>query len=157
MRVAVESVFPCSAVLAWEEVLTSRLLVEVAAPLVAIRPAPGEELPERWLAGSAVRVRSYLFGVIPLGERALRFERIDPAACEIQTRESDRLVRRWDHLISIQPAADGCCRYRDQIDIDAGWFTAGVWLFAQWLYRHRQRRWQAVAKRLEARRTGRCT
>jgi hypothetical protein len=151
MIVLVESVLPCRPELAWDEVVMSRLLVEVAAPLIAIRPAANEELPDRWPTGTTIPVRSHLFGFIPLGTRALRFERIDPIAHEIQTRESDRLVRRWDHLISVEPAENGCCRYRDQIDINAGWLTAGVWLFAQLFYRHRQRRWQTVAKRLEAR------
>jgi hypothetical protein len=151
MRVVVQSVLHCSAELAWDEVQMTRLLVEVAAPLVAIRPVPGEMLPERWPAGNTVRVCSYLFGVLPLGTRAVLFERIDPIAREIQTRESDSLVRRWDHLISVRPAAKGHCRYRDQIDIEAGWLTVGVWLFAQVLYRHRQRRWRAVAERLGGR------
>jgi hypothetical protein len=148
MRVVVQSVLPNCAEIIWKEVLTSRLLVEVTAPLVAIRPVDHESLPDRWTAGTTVRVRSYLFGIVPLGTRALRFERIDPMAREIQTRESDPLVRRWDHLISIRPADNGCCQYCDQIEIEAGWLTAGVWLFAQWFYRHRQRRWKAVAKRL---------
>jgi len=150
MKVDVQSLLPCRPELAWDEVQMSRLLVEVAAPLVAIRPAPNQQLPERWRVG-AFRVCSYLFGIIPFGPRNLEFERIDPTAREIQTRESDPLVRRWDHLISIRPAASGHCWYRDQIDIEAGWLTAGVWLFAQWFYRHRQRRWRTVAKRLTAR------
>jgi hypothetical protein len=157
MRVVVQSVLPCRAELAWDEVLKSRLLVEVAAPLVAIRPLPGESLPDRWPAGSTVRVNSYLFGFIPLGTRIVQYERIDPVAREIQTREADLLVRRWDHLIGIRPAANGRCLYRDQINVEAGWLTAGVWLFAQCFYRHRQRRWKAVARRLEACRTRRRT
>jgi hypothetical protein len=155
MRVVVQCMLRCRAESAWDEVVTSRLLVEVAAPLIAIRPAAGEKLPDRWLAGCTVQVSSYLFGVIPLAARNVHFERIDPMAGEIQTREADAVVRRWDHLIRIRPAANGCCEYRDQIDIEAGWLTAGVWLFAHWFYRHRQRRWKAVARRLAACRTAR--
>ena len=152
MRVVVESVLPCRPELAWEEVQTSRLLVEVARPLVVIRPLPGERLPDRWHSGGTVGCRSYLFGVVPLGTRGLNFERVDPSTREIQTRESDSLVRRWDHLIRIGDAGEGHCQYRDTIDIEAGWLTPLVWLFAQWFYRHRQRRWRAVAKRLTRRR-----
>jgi hypothetical protein len=148
MRVVVESELPCRVERAWEEVQLSRLLVEVAAPFVAIRPAPQETLPERWPLRVTVRVRSYLFGVIPLGTRDVYFDRIDPLKREMETRERDPLVRRWDHIISVQAAGSHCCRYRDQIDIEAGWLTFGVWLFAQCLYRHRQRRWKTVARRL---------
>ncbi len=117
MRVMVQSVLPNCVEAIWNEVQTSRLLVEVASPLVAIRPVKHESLPARWIAGTTVRIRSYLFGIIPLGTRALHFESVDDTTHEIQTRESDPLIRRWDHLISVQPAADGRCRYRDQIEI----------------------------------------
>ena len=148
MRVVVQSVLSCPLESVWNEVQTTRLLVEVAAPLVAIRPLPGAQLPERWHEGETVKVRSYLFGIIPLGTRVVLFERIDPAAREMQTRESDPLIQRWDHIISLRPRGNGCCRNRDEIEIQAGWLTAVVWVFAQLFYRHRQRRWKAVAKRL---------
>jgi hypothetical protein len=150
MRVLVESLLNCPAELAWSEVRCSRLLVEVASPLVAIRPARGEKLPDRWEEGQTVRCRCYLLSLLPLGTRKVFFERIDDALREIQTRESDLLVRQWDHLIRIEHAGDGQCRYRDEIDLDAGMLTPVVWLFTRSFYRHRQRRWRAVAKRLVA-------
>ena len=150
MRVVVESVLPCPAERAWEEVRTSRLLREVAAPVVTFRPADGGDLPAVWPAGRTVAVRCKLFGVLPLGIHSIHLERIDPEAREIQSRESDPLIRRWDHLVSIQDRPDGRCRYRDVVDIDAGPLTAAVWLFAQCFYRHRQRRWRRVARCLAA-------
>jgi hypothetical protein len=86
--------------------------------------------------------------VVPLGTHALTIERIDPAAREIQSREHDRLVHRWDHLIRVRATADGRTRYSDDIDIGAGPLTPLVWLFANFFYRHRQRKWRLVAKRL---------
>lgn len=65
MRVVVESLLPCEADDAWAEVVTSRLLREVASPLVVIEAVPGEPLPEIWPADSTIRCRSYLFGLIP--------------------------------------------------------------------------------------------
>jgi hypothetical protein len=150
MRVFVASVLPCDADRAWAEVQKSALLLEVTRPLVAIRPVPGEALPERWSATATLRCRSYLFGLIPLGTRTVFFERIDPAAREIQTRERDPLVRRWDHIIRVEPLGDGRCRYSDEIEVEAGLLTPLVWLFTRAFYGHRQRRWQAVAKRLRA-------
>lgn len=148
MRVDVESILGCDADAAWREVLTSHLLVEVAAPLVAIRPATGATLPKRWATAETVRVRSFLLGIVPIGTRVVHFERIDPVARALQTRETDPLVRRWDHLITIRSEGTGLCRYRDRIDIDAGWLTRAVWLFAHGFYRHRQRHWSKVARRL---------
>ena len=148
MRVFVESLLPCSADQAWAAVQTSALLVEVAAPVVAIRPVAGETFPEKWPVGQTLRFRSYLFGFIPVGTRTLHFERIDQSAREIQSRESDSLISRWDHLIRVRPTADGRYRYSDEVEIEAGWRTLFVWLFAMMFYRHRQRRWRRVARRL---------
>jgi hypothetical protein len=150
MKVSVASVLPCPAEKVWDEVQRSSLLLEVARPLVKIVPADGPQFPERWPEGATVRCRSYLFGIIPLGTRTILLERIDPAAREIQSRESDPLIRRWDHLVRVRPTDDGRTHYSDEIIIEAGWATVFVWLFAQWFYRHRQRRWRQVAHRLAA-------
>ena len=59
---------------------------------------------------------------------------------------STRPVERWDHLITIAPDGPSRTRYRDTVDIEAGLLTPFVWLFAQFFYRHRQRRWRALAQ-----------
>ena len=150
MRVFVESVLSCDADRAWAAVQTSALLLEVASPLVTIRPLPGETLPQRWSESTTLRFRSYLLCLIPMGTRTIFFERIDPEQREIQSREHDPLIRRWDHLVRVKPIGPAQCTYSDEIEIEAGLLTPLVWLFAQVFYRHRQRRWQAVAKRLQA-------
>jgi hypothetical protein len=149
MRVHVESILPCDAQRAWAEVQKRALLDEVAWPIVVLRPAGGGTLPERWFTGMTVRCQIYLFGLIPLGTRTLLFDRVDPVRMQIDTREYDPLVRRWDHRISAQPLAAGKCKYSDTIDIAAGWLTPMVWLFAILFYKHRQRRWRLVARRLQ--------
>ena len=84
----------------------------------------------------------------PLGYAKLKFERIDQNAGEMRTRESDQLCCRWDHCIRVKPLSNGQTGYSDTVEIDAGWLTPLVWLFARWFYRHRQRRWQKIAERL---------
>jgi hypothetical protein len=148
MKCYVESIFGCSADKVWEALQTSALLLEIMRPLIRVAPADGTNLPERWGQATQVRCRLYLFGVLPLGTRRLIFERIDPAAREIQTREQDPVVRRWDHRIRAQARDDGRTDYSDEIEIDAGLLTLPVWLFAHWFYRHRQRRWRAIARGL---------
>jgi hypothetical protein len=104
--------------------------------------------PERWTQGSTYRFRCYFFGVVPLGVHTILIERIDPVALEIQSREHEALVRHWDHLIRIRPTPEGNALYSDEIEISAGLLTPLVWAFAQWFYRHRQRRWRRIARRL---------
>jgi hypothetical protein len=158
MRVYLQSRLSCSAKQAWDEVQLSRLLREVAWPVIRFAAVSADDFPERWQTGMTVLCRSYLFGLIPLGVRTLHFELVDGERMRIQTRERDPLVRRWDHVIHVRPtsgdnADDEQAIYSDEIEIDAGFLTPLVWLFAQCFYRHRQRRWRRVAARLAARRT----
>ncbi len=85
--------------------------------------------------------------MIPLGRHSIFCERIDPELREIQTREREPLVRRWDHLVRVRPEGDGHTRYSDEIEIEAGLLTPIVWLFAEVFYRHRQRRWKRLIRR----------
>jgi hypothetical protein len=148
MKTYRESLLPCTADQAWEEVQKSALLREVAWPLVTFQPVGAPALPERWEHQTIYQVKCYLFGIIPIGTHTLFMERIDPTTQEIQSRERDWMVPRWDHLIRIQDAGAGQTQYSDEIDIDAGPLTSVVWLFAHCFYAHRQRRWRRVAKRL---------
>jgi hypothetical protein len=86
------------------------------------------------------------FGVIPIGIHTLHFEKIDHNNYEIQSRERDPLIARWDHLVSVKPLDDGRSVFRDTIDIDASSRTFLVWAWANLFYRHRQRRWRVLAK-----------
>jgi hypothetical protein len=148
MRVYVESVLACPPERVWAEVQTPRLLLEIIDPLLRFEPVDEDTFPQTWAEGTTVRLRTYAFRVLPLGDHAIHVERVDPSHREIQTREHSRLIRRWDHRIRVRPTPDGHTLYSDEIDIDAGLLTPLVWLFAQGLYRHRQRGWRRVARRL---------
>jgi hypothetical protein len=151
MRAFVQSTLPCAADQAWDRVQTLSLLREVCWPLITLRPGAGESaIPERWESGATVLLRPRLLGMIPIGTRVLHWERIDFAAREMQTREYDPLIRRWDHRIHVEPTGPSSCRYTDDVEINAGVLTFPVWLFAQVFYRHRQRRWKRVARRIAA-------
>jgi hypothetical protein len=153
MKVYVETVLECSPELAWAEVQTSGLLREVMYPWLRFVPPRGATFPFRWEQNTIVFGRCYLFGLLPTGMRSIRFERIDSARRQIQTHETDRLVDRWDHLISIREAPDGQSLYSDEIEIEAGCLTWIVATFARHFYRHRQRRWRKIARRLSAARS----
>jgi hypothetical protein len=147
-RVHLEIELPCSSGDAWQQVVRSDMLKEVSRPLIRFSEIGGHTLPDTWQQGSTIRIKCWLFGVIPLATRTLLFERVDDDAREIQTREHDRMIRRWDHLIAIRKGNGETALYSDTVEIDAGLLTLPVWLFAQWFYRHRQRRWLRIAKRL---------
>jgi hypothetical protein len=135
MIVDVSTTLDCSAAKAWNEVQKTSLH----------RHTP---FPERWTEGLTVQCKLFIFQVIPLGVHTLHLETIDQKSYEIQSREYDPLIARWDHLVSIKPIDDARCLYRDMIDVDAGRLTFVVWAWANWFYRHRQWRWRALAKKL---------
>jgi hypothetical protein len=147
MIVDVSTILNCSAAKAWNEVQKSSLHRHVIRPLARLVPV-GAPLPERWSEGHTIQCKLFVFGAIPIGVRTLHIEKIDHKNYEIQSREHDPLIARWDHLVSIEPLADAQSIYRDTIDIDAGSLTFVVWAWANWFYRHRQRRWRALAKTL---------
>jgi hypothetical protein len=95
-----------------------------------------------------VLCRVYVFGFIPIGVRELYFENIDQIARRIVTRESDRLVRSWNHTIAISSLGTNQSVYRDVIYIDAGRLTFLVWVWTSWFYRHRQRRLRPLSRAL---------
>lgn len=121
-----------------------RLLAHISAPLVRFTPLDPPRLPEV-LQPATYRVGLSLFGWIPFGWQAIGIS-YPPMAQGFMMRDDGHspLVRQWSHVITILPAAQGAI-YRDRIDIRAGVLTPLVWLFALVFYRHRQRRWRALA------------
>jgi len=150
MRVYVECVLPYPPEKVWHDLQRPALLRDLSRPIVHFYPAGGAPFPEHWLEGTTQTFNVHLFGTLPLGAHTIFVERIDPEARTIQTRESGGQVRRWDHKLRVRPAGDGRTLYSDEITIEAGWLTGLVWLYAQALYRHRQRRWRRIARRLAA-------
>ena len=132
MIVDVSTVLNCSATKAWNEVQKSSLLLYVIWPLVRFVPS-GAPFPERWSEGLTIQCKLFVFGVIPMGVHTVHIEKIDQRNYEIQSREHDPLIARWDHLISIKPLGDLQSTYRDTINIDAGILTFVVWAWANWL------------------------
>jgi hypothetical protein len=135
LRVRVETVLDCPADKAWLLVLPFARIVPDELPF------PGE-----WSDKGTYFCRSYLFGFIPVGKRKIFFERVDSAKREIQSRESDSLIRRWDHLICIKQINKEQCLYSDEIEINAGPMTIWIWAWANWFYRHRQSRWKKLIR-----------
>jgi hypothetical protein len=148
MKIDVSTELNCSAAKAWDEVQKSSLLLHVIWPLARITTTGLPDFPETWRQGLTTQCRSYVFGFIPIGVRTLYFETIDQADYRFVIHESDPLVKRWNHTISVTPSGMDRSIYRDVIDLDAGSLTILVWAWTSWFYRHRQRRWRTLAKTL---------
>lgn len=112
----------------------------VLRPILRIRTL---HRPDHIGPGSRVSGRLWWFGVIPTWTHHLTLLRLD--ATEILTREHGGLVRTWNHHLTFTPTGEHSCRYTDEIEIDDGWRGAVVGPVAHLLFRHRHRRWRALA------------
>ena len=147
MRVHVASRFPCSPDRFWTALVRTDVLAEISAPLIAFEAVEPPDVIERWIDRLLVRVKTSLFGRLPLGVRTIEIVEVDASRGVVRTRERDALVRRWDHEMHVARNGAGT-RFTDSVEIDAGLATPLVWLFATQLYKHRHRRWRSVVRRL---------
>lgn len=132
----------------WKEVNRPDLLRYVAWPLLTFEPVEPAAFPERW-AEREYRIRMRAFGLVPLGWQVIGIERPAPGGPARRLRDDGRgtLARRWDHLITVEPAGPGRTRYTDRVEIEAGLLTPFVGVFAWGFYAHRQRRWRRLVDR----------
>lgn len=118
--------------------VTRRLLV-----MPVIRSRSGE-----WREGETVVGWVFLFGFLPFSRHHLHIARIDDSTRTLSSREFGGLIAMWNHDIEVVPVDSMTCRYRDRIEIEAGFLTPAIAVYARWFYRMRQRRWKALARGL---------
>jgi len=82
--------------LVWSEVQKSALLIEITSPIIAFTPISPKAIPQRWKQGTTACFRCRLFGVFTISPRVVMFERIDHVRKELQSRERDPLICKWD-------------------------------------------------------------
>lgn len=123
----------------------------ITAPLVRFSPVQGH-WPRQWAPGE-LELHMRLLGVLPMGRQVVR---ISSESAEdgsrwpvLRDNGSGQLMRQWDHRIHVRDLADGRTAYTDVIEVVARYLpwvmtplsAAFAWVF----YRHRQRRWRALA------------
>jgi len=144
MQVNISTFLPISAEQLVEQLKSPKRLQETAAPLVYFDFAGEGELPEQWQS------RSYLFsvrvfGFLPFGKHTMDFTY--PGDLSIRDNGHSALCKRWDHLMSVKDTEGGCI-YNDCAQVEAGIMTPIIWLFAQAMYRYRQRSWRKLVPQL---------
>jgi hypothetical protein len=145
LRLHLETTLPCSYERAVEEVKKPRLLMHIARPLLRFEPAKGTVVLESW-EEETYWFRLFLFGVIPIGNQAVRITMQDGAdTFRLRDNGCSRMIRRWDHRIAIRDA-NGATIYSDTVDLDAGLLTPVVWMFVRLFFVHRQKRWRQLAR-----------
>ncbi len=143
-KLTVYSEFPMPLEAAWEAVKTPKLLKLVTKGKIKFVK---DDFPEVWQEKDTSATKMRLFGFIPFGGRHHLFlERIDDEKKEIQSREWDKSVKVWDHLIQLRSTSPQSTAYTDEIIIYAKWRTGIVTQFAKSFYKYRQKRWRKLAE-----------
>ena len=137
---------PCSELELWRKIVKPESLQFVASPLLSFEPVQRGALSGEWQVGIPYPLKLYFLQVIPLGRHTIQLVRIDKENNTIVSQESGRLAHVWNHTISFREVAQDVVSYTDEIEVQAGWLTPAIWLFAQLFYRHRQRRWKVLLR-----------
>lgn len=148
MQLEISTYLDCSPERAWQELKKPSLLSYVAHPLIRFEPVEPSPLPKAWPGDGVIRLKVYLFGVIPFGGIRTLSLHLDDETKQLQSYEHDKLIRCWDHLIKVERDSNGRTRYTDRLELEAGLLTLPVWLFACIFYHYRQWRWRGLSPRL---------
>ena len=137
------SIFPASKEKVFGKLQRLELLQHIAKPYATFTPI-GEKISV-WESGKSSAYKFKLFGIIPFGTHrinVLSFDMDDG----IYTHEGNELVPVWNHRIVLNGLPDNRCIYTDIVEIEAGWKTLFVYLWAKCFYAHRQKRWIRLLK-----------
>lgn len=145
-KLIVRSEIPMHIDRVWANVKTSDLFVFVTKRYATFKPTEGT-FPKYWPLKDTLSTKTRIFGFLPFGGvRHLYVETISDNDHIIQTREWDRRAKVWDHKVTLVNAQNNKTLYTDEIIIYGGKMTGLITSFAKRFYKHRQKRWQIVAK-----------
>ncbi len=102
------------------------------------------------VSGVEIHTIVHALRMLPGTPHTFRIVRVDEDEMQIDTKESGRSIRAWNHSMKVQPISESRCRYEDRIELQAGPLTPLVWAFASLFYRYRQSRWRRLLASLSA-------
>ncbi|WP_235689703.1 hypothetical protein [Fulvivirga lutea] len=146
-RLTVSSMIPIEIARAWTNVQTPELLQFVAKGMIKFKSVDGEGFPKKWQEGQTYGAKMRVFGFIPFGGiHYLNIVKIDSANYQISTKEWDKSAKVWNHDVRMEAIGTDSIYYADSIEIYGGFMTGFITAFAKLFYKHRQKRWQIVAR-----------
>ena len=107
-------------------------LEAVTRPWVRMDHLPSGQVRE----GQVIDVAMSVFGLLPMRPYRMRVTEFDPLARRMTSVEDGMGVQRLCHALSVSSDGDGAILC-DRIEIDAGWLTGPVMVWARLTYRWR--------------------
>lgn len=145
LTVKKSSVFPAAKDEIFRRLQKLKTLQYIAHPYATFKSVDDtEELT--WQEDSAFAFHFKLFALIPFGVHTIKVMQFDIEK-GIYTQEGNKHVPVWNHKIILEKIDENTTKYTDIVEIQAGWKTLFVYLWANCFYAHRQRKWKRLLKR----------
>ena len=145
LTVKKSSVFPAAKDEIFRRLQKLKTLQYIAHPYATFKSVDNtEELT--WQEDSAFAFHFKLFALIPFGVHTIKVIQFDIEK-GIYTQEGNKHVPVWNHKIILEKINENTTKYTDIVEIQAGWKTLFVYLWANCFYAHRQRKWKRLLKR----------
>ena len=101
-----------------------------------------------WEVGKSFSFDFKMFGFISLGVHIINVKEFN--IDNIYTNEGNPFCPIWNHRIILKEIAERKTEYTDEVEIEAGWKTPFIYLWAKAFYSHRQKKWiKLLNKRYE--------
>ena len=145
LTVKKSSVFPVAKDEIFRRLQKLKTLQYIAHPYATFKSVDDtEELT--WQEDSAFAFHFKLFALIPFGVHTIKVIQFDIEK-GIYTQEGNKHIPVWNHKIILEKIDENTTKYTDIVEIQAGWKTLFVYLWANCFYAHRQRKWKRLLKR----------
>ena len=145
LTVKKSSVFPAAKDEIFRRLQKLKTLQYIAHPYATFKSVDDtEELT--WQEDSAFAFHFKLFALIPFGVHPIKVIQFDIEK-GIYTQEGNKHIPVWNHKIILEKIDENTTKYTDIVEIQAGWKTLFVYLWANSFYAHRQRKWKRLLKK----------
>ena len=142
LTVKKSSVFPAAKDEIFRRLQKLKTLQYIAHPYATFKSVDDtEELT--WEEDSAFAFHFKLFALIPFGVHTIKVIQFDIEK-GIYTQEGNKHVPVWNHKIILEKIDENTTKYTDIVEIQAGWKTLFVYLWANCFYSHRQKKWKRL-------------
>ena len=145
LTLKISSVFPHHENMIMSKLKDLKTLQYIAYPYLTFAPNNGTEKMQ-WEENETYVFRLKLFCFIPFGTHAIHIKEMNEEKQVIYTEESNAHVPVWNHRITLSAINAHHTEYTDEVEINAGWKTIFVYLWARCFYAHRQKKWVRLLK-----------
>ena len=147
MTVKKTSVFPAKQSNVFALLQRFDTLAYIAKPYATFKSLNGQTEPV-WKVGRSFSFDFKMFGFISLGVHIINVKEFN--IDNIYTNEGNPFCPIWNHRIILKEIAERKTEYTDEVEIEAGWKTPFIYLWAKAFYSHRQKKWiKLLNKRYE--------